>query len=149
MNIMFDLPENQGLETIALAAVTVIRQLKRRFGIAAPRVAVRTHAPWYVRWLLIAGGVTAAALAMAWYTYDTGRSLAGFQSGRAAAEQAKLSEEVAHLRDENDEMRSQLAAHRAADADRALDARRSGRPDEGADRRECLAQGRPGVLPDA
>ena len=89
--------------------MTVIRQLKRRFGIAAPRVAVRTHAPWYVRWLLLAGGVT-CAVALAWYTFDIGRSIAGFQSGRAAAEHAKLSEELAHLRDENDEMRSQLAA---------------------------------------
>jgi len=89
--------------------VTVIRQLKRKFGIAAPRVAVHTHAPWYLRWvvILIAMG---CILVIAWYTYDKGRSLAGFQSGRAAAELARLSEQVAHLRDENEEMRTQLAA---------------------------------------
>jgi hypothetical protein len=87
----------------------VIRRLKRKFGIAAPRVAVRTHTPWYMRWVsvLIAVSVT---LVIAWYTYDKGRSLAGFQSGRAAAELEKLSEQIAHLRDENEEMRTQLAA---------------------------------------
>jgi len=89
--------------------VTVIRHLKRKFGIAAPRVAVRTHAPWYMRWVFVFS-VVGFALIGAWYMYDTGRSLAGFQSGRAAAEMAKLSEQVAHLRDENEEMRTQVAA---------------------------------------
>jgi len=89
--------------------VTVIRRLKRKFGIAAPRVAVRTHAPWYV-WGLALLAAVGSTLVMAWYTFDQGRNLAGFQSGRAAAELAKLSEQVVHLRDENDELRSQLAA---------------------------------------
>ena len=89
--------------------MTVIRQLKRKFGIAAPRVAVRTHAPWYMRWVVVLVAM-GCMLVVASYTYDKGRSLAGFQSGRAAAELAKLSEQVAHLRDENEEMRTQLAA---------------------------------------
>ena len=87
----------------------MIKRLKRKFGIAAPRVAVRTHASWYMHWVrvLVVVGVT---LVIAWYTYDKGRSLAGFQSGRAAAELEKLTEQIAHLRDENEEMRTQLAA---------------------------------------
>ena len=89
--------------------MTVLRQLKRKFGIAAPRVAVHTQAPWYLRWVLIVAGIL-CVIGVAWVTYDTGRALAGFQSGKAAAEQARLSEEVAHLRDENTELRSQLAA---------------------------------------
>jgi hypothetical protein len=89
--------------------VTVIRQLKRRFGIAAPRVAVHTHAPWYLRWGLISAGI-GIMLAVAWITYDVGRNLAGFQSSKAAAEQARMSEEIAHQRDENAELRSRLAA---------------------------------------
>ena len=89
--------------------MTLIRQLKRRFGIAAPRVAVHTQAPWYLRWGLISAAV-ACILGVAWFTYDAGRSLAGFQSREAAAEQERLSEEVTHLRDENTELRSQLAA---------------------------------------
>ena len=89
--------------------MTVLRQLKRKFGIAAPRVAVHTQAPWYLRWVLILAGIL-CMIGVAWVTYDTGRALAGFQSSKAAAEQARLSEEVAHLRDENTELRSQLAA---------------------------------------
>ena len=54
--------------------------------------------------------VLGAVVAVAWLTYDAGRNLAGFQSSQAAAEQERLSEEVAHLRDENTELRSQLAA---------------------------------------
>jgi hypothetical protein len=89
--------------------VTVLRQLKRRFGIAAPRVAVHTQTPWYLRWGLIVAAI-GGMLVVAWFTYDVGRNLAGFQSGKAAAEQERLSEEVTHLRDENAELRSQLAA---------------------------------------
>ena len=89
--------------------MTIIRQLKRKFGIAAPHVAVRTHAPWYLRWGFLVA-LLACMGAGGWYVYDTGRSLAGFHSGRAAAETARLSEQIAHLRDENDEMRTQLAA---------------------------------------
>ena len=88
--------------------MTVLRQIKRKFGIAAPRVAVRTHAPWYLRWVLILGGIT-CVIGVAWMTYDTGRALAGFQSGQAAAEQERLSEEVAHLRDENALLKEDLA----------------------------------------
>ncbi len=62
-----------------------------------------------MRWIVLAVAM-ACMLIVAWYTYDKGRSLAGFQSGRAAAEVARLSEQVTHLRDENDEMRSQIAA---------------------------------------
>lgn len=89
--------------------MTVIKQLKRRFGIAAPRVAVHTQTPWYLRWGLIIGAF-GVLLVVAFVTYDLGRSLAGFQSGKAAAEQARLSEELTHMQDENLELRSQLAA---------------------------------------
>ncbi len=89
--------------------MTFIRRLKRRFGITASRVAVRTRTPWYLRWGLIFGGI-GLVIVGGWFMYDTGRSLAGFQSGRASADQAKLSEEIAHLRDENHDMRRQIAA---------------------------------------
>lgn len=88
--------------------MTRFRRFRRRFGITAPRVAVHTQTPWYWRWSMILLAV-GAVLAVAWLTYDAGRNLAGFQSGQAAAEQERLSEEAAHLRDENTELRSQLA----------------------------------------
>ena len=89
--------------------MTMLRTLKRRFGIAAPRVAVRSHLPWYVRWLAIgmAGGIL---IGVAWYTYDFGRSLGGFHSSKAAAEQARLEGELTRLLDENAALRNQLAA---------------------------------------
>jgi hypothetical protein len=89
--------------------MTMLRTLKRRFGIAAPRVAVRSQVPWYLRWIVIAlaGGVL---VAVAWYTYDFGRSLGGFHSSKAAAEQSRLESEVTRLQDENAALRNQLAA---------------------------------------
>jgi len=88
--------------------MTMLRTLKRRFGISAPRVAVRSHKPWYVRWIVmaLAGGVL---VAVAWFTYDFGRSLAGFHSSQAAAEQSRLESELARLQDENAVLRNQLA----------------------------------------
>jgi hypothetical protein len=52
-------------------------RLRKRFGIAAPRVAVRTEVPWYLRWLGIAVAI-GLALGLASWTYDFGRGVAGF-----------------------------------------------------------------------
>lgn len=84
------------------------RTLKRRFGITAPRVAVHTQLPWHWRALtFVSVGVALAGIA--WLTYDFGLSLGGFHSERAAAEQARLSEEMTRLLDENATLRNQLA----------------------------------------
>jgi hypothetical protein len=75
----------------------IIRALQRKFGISAPRVAVRTHIAWYWRWL---GYVSAGALVVAvgWTTYDYGMELAGFRSSEAASALAKLEQQI-HERD--------------------------------------------------
>ena len=52
-------------------------KLRQRFGIAAPRVAVRGQIPWYWRWLGIALLLVAAMLLAAWI-YDAGGRFAGF-----------------------------------------------------------------------
>lgn len=52
-------------------------KLRQRFGIAAPRVAVHTHIPWYWRWIGIAVLVGVSAASAAWI-YDAGRRFAGF-----------------------------------------------------------------------
>jgi hypothetical protein len=89
--------------------MTMLRTLKRRFGISAPRVAVHTQLPWYLRFVAIAvAGLF--VLVVAWVTYKFGLSLAGFHSTRAAEEQARLSEEVSRLSAENEELRNKLAA---------------------------------------
>jgi hypothetical protein len=89
--------------------VTLIRAIKRRFGIAAPRVAVHTHVPWYLRWLIftVLAGVV---LGIGWLTYDFGRQYAGFDQGEAAREKGQLQELNARLKDENAAIRREIAA---------------------------------------
>ena len=62
----------------------LFRTLRRKFGIAAPRVSVQTHVAWYWRWLgIIALG--AFVVGVGWTTYDYGMELAGFRQGEAAS----------------------------------------------------------------
>lgn len=89
--------------------MTMLRTLKRRYGITAPRVAVHTQAPWYLRWLALAVAVAVVA-GFAWLTYDFGRSHGGFDSGEARAEQARLESLISELQTENGDLRDQLAA---------------------------------------
>jgi hypothetical protein len=80
------------------------KRLRHRFGIAAPRVAVRTHVAWYWRWL---GIVIALALsvALAAWMYDAGRRFAGFDSREVSQELAELRAQVAEGRAELDRLR--------------------------------------------
>lgn len=87
----------------------MLRRLRGRFGIAAPRVAVRTHIPWYWRGLAIVV-MSAVALALAGWIYDTGRRFAGFDSSVSA-------QEVTALRSRTQELESELVRLRGvADA---------------------------------
>jgi hypothetical protein len=89
--------------------VTLIRAIKRRFGIAAPRVAVHTQVPWYLRWLIftVLGGVL---LGVGWLTYDFGRQYAGFDQGEALREKSQLQDLNSRLKDENAAIRREIAA---------------------------------------
>ena len=93
---------------------TLLRTLQRKFGISAPRVAVRTHLPWYWRWLgIIALG--AMIVGVAWATYDYGMLLAGYRQGQADRELARLSRII-------DEQKSEIAGlrTRVAEAEQQL-----------------------------
>lgn len=102
------------------ALAVKLRRLRGRFGIAAPRVTVRTHVPWYWRALAIA--VTGAvAIALAGWVYDAGRRIAGFDSSETAQEigvltqkVSELQTEVAKLRAANDASESSLQIERTA-----------------------------------
>jgi len=103
--------------------MTPWRTLKRKFGIAAPRVAVRAHIPWYWRWL---GIVTLGALVVGigWATYDFGMTFAGFRKVEADRELARLQETIARqqqeitgLRSRAGQAESQLEIERATHGD--------------------------------
>jgi len=97
-----------------------LRRLHSRFGISAPRVAVRTEVAWHWRVLgllllvvLIIGGVR--------WAYDAGRRIAGFDASATERELQELranlvqrEEEAARWRSQASAAESMLAVERAA-----------------------------------
>lgn len=84
-------------------------KFRQRFGIAAPRVAVRTEVRWYWRWLGMMLLLACSAALAAWM-YDAGRKFAGFDRSEADLE-------LSNLKRESETMRSELERLRAiADA---------------------------------
>lgn len=86
----------------------MIKSLKRKFGISAPRVAVRPQIPAYVRWLGIAV-LAVAALVLSWGMYDAGRKFAGFDKNETSYELDRLSQLNTRLQQDNDELRMKVA----------------------------------------
>jgi hypothetical protein len=86
----------------------LLKAFKRKFGIAAPRVAVRTHMPWYLRWLgivAVGGLVYGAGLAV----YDFGMEFAGFRRGEADRALEKLTDTIESQQRELSELRAKVA----------------------------------------
>ena len=93
------------------------------FGIAAPRVSVRTAIPWYWRWLAI----TALFIVIMMFSrsaYEFGRKFAGFDQSEADHEMhrlgeanAKFEQEVAQLSGSAAHLERQIQIERAAYAD--------------------------------
>jgi hypothetical protein len=86
------------------------RRTKRRFGISAPKLSVRPHIPWYLRWSLTVPFVL-AALALAWWAYDSGLELAGFHRSETQQELTRLRDQVARLGAENKQLSGQVAQY--------------------------------------
>lgn len=97
-----------------------LRRLRGRFGISAPKVAVRPHVPWYLmalRTVIVLG----LALAFAGWMYDVGRSFAGFDRGESEQELKTLrtkleaaEEELGNLRKLASGSQSSLEIERTA-----------------------------------
>jgi hypothetical protein len=87
-------------------------KLRQRFGIAAPKVSVRTHVPWYLRWLALAV-MLAFSAALAVWMYDAGRRFAGFDRGMVEQELTAARSELVKLRSELERLR---AASNSADS---------------------------------
>ena len=76
-----------------------LRRLRSRFGISAPRVAIRTHLPWYWRALSIVV-LSGVSLALVGWIYDAGQRFAGFHQGASEHEIAEMRERIAKLESE-------------------------------------------------
>ena len=80
-------------------------KLRQRVGIAAPKMSVRTHVPWYLRWLGIAV-MLAFSAALALWMYDAGRRFAGFDRGEVEQELAAARNKLGKMRDELERLRA-------------------------------------------
>ena len=86
------------------------RRVKRSFGISAPKLSVRPHIPWYLRWSLTLPFVL-GALGLAWWAYGSGLELAGFYRGQTYEELSKLRSQTTKLLDENAQLNNQIAQY--------------------------------------
>jgi hypothetical protein len=77
-----------------------LKLLRRRLSISAPRMIVRSHLPWPVRWALAALALGFSA-ALALWAFEFGKDIAGVDRD-AKEELAKLRVEVTQLRDERE-----------------------------------------------
>ena len=87
-------------------------KLRRRFGIAAPRVAVRSEVAWYLRWVGLVL-VLACSAALAAWMYDAGRRFAGFDRSEVEQELGEARRDLQATRAELERVR---AVANAADA---------------------------------
>lgn len=92
-----------------MASFRLLRFMRRRMTIAAPRMSVRTHVPWYWRWLFLMS-VISVSLVLALFIYDAGRKFAGFDSNELRQELTELRARAAKLSEEN----ARLTAERNA-----------------------------------
>ena len=88
---------------------SLLKRIRRRFGISAPRMTVRTHLAWYWRWLGMMV-VAAVTLAVAAWMYDAGRRFAGFDRSEIQEEMTQLRSTVARLEGETEKLRSVVNA---------------------------------------
>ena len=96
-----------------------LKLLQRKFGISAPRVTVRTHVPWYLRWLgVIAIGGLVFGIGMS--THDFGMEFAGFRQREADRRLEKLMEKISSQQSELSDLR-----FRVTNAERQLQIERA------------------------
>jgi len=82
----------------------IVSGLRRRFGISAPKLAVRTHWSWRVK-ATIAGIVVLVFAGLFYGGFDAGRIFAGFNVGKVQEKQNQLETELRALRSENEQIK--------------------------------------------
>ncbi len=78
--------------------------LRRRLSVSAPRMIVRSHLPWPLRWAVVALALGFSG-ALALWAFDFGREIAGLDRS-SRTELADLRVEVARLRTDNERLQS-------------------------------------------
>jgi hypothetical protein len=78
--------------------------LRRRLSISAPRMIVRSHMPWPLRWVVLAVAFGFSA-ALALWAFEFGKDIAGVDRG-SKEELVQLRAEVQRLRDERERAQS-------------------------------------------
>lgn len=78
--------------------------MRARFGISAPRLAIRPHVPWYWR-ALATVVILGFALALAGWIYDAGRSFAGFERTQSEQQLEAAHAELQKALEENVQLR--------------------------------------------
>jgi len=81
------------------------RRVRQNFGISAPRMAVRTHLPWWGRGAIIVTLVAIIA-GMWWWGFDFGQIFGGFNRKEVEARLITLEAETKKLRAESSELRA-------------------------------------------
>ena len=80
----------------AARASLTLKRLRQRFGINAPKLAIRTHFPWYLH-LLAVVAMLAIILVLAAWIFQAGKRTAGFQVSEVLRENRRLAARVAEL----------------------------------------------------
>jgi hypothetical protein len=87
----------------------LLKKIRQRFGISAPRMTVRTHVAWYWRMLGLVA-LLSCSLALAAWMYDAGRRFAGYDRGEAEQELSQLRESMGKLTQESAQLRASVNA---------------------------------------
>lgn len=86
-----------------------LKRLRQRFGINAPKLAVRTHYPWYMRAMAVIA-MLAIILVLAAWIFEAGQRTATFQSTESARENQFLKDRVVELDTELTRLRDSQGA---------------------------------------
>jgi hypothetical protein len=87
----------------------LLKKIRQRFGISAPRMTVKTHVAWYWRMLGLVA-VLSCSFALAAWIYDAGRRFAGFDRSEAEQQLSRLRESVGRLTPEAAGLRASVNA---------------------------------------
>ena len=92
-----------------MAAQNWWRKLRQHFGISAPKMAVRTHLPWWSRGALLAA-LLAIIAGMWWWGFDFGQIFGGFNRKEIEQQLATLEADAGKYRDEATQLRARNSA---------------------------------------